>query len=52
MTNRPDKGPSHFLTMESIKADTKEVAKLLLNLKLDKATGPDSIPAFILKTTA
>ena len=26
VTNRPDKGPSPFLTMESIKVDTKEVA--------------------------
>ena len=38
--------------MPEIKIDWKGVHKLLKNLKTHKATGPDSIPAFILKAAA
>lgn len=38
--------------MGEIHVGEEGVKKLLRNLKTDKATGPDSIPAFILKTAA
>ena len=38
--------------MDPIDVQCKCVHKLLLDMKIHKATGPDSIPAFILKTTA
>ena len=38
--------------MDEIQVSEAGVRKLLRNLKIDKATGPDSIPAFILKTAA
>ena len=52
LANQPDKGRSPFQTMENIKVTEQGIIKLLLNLKTNKATGPDSIPAFILKTAA
>ena len=36
--------------MASIKFDWKGVHKLLKNLKPHKASGPDAVPSFILKT--
>ncbi|CAC5394262.1 unnamed protein product [Mytilus coruscus] len=46
-----DKGRSPYSTMKDIKISTNGVHKLLKNLKPHKATGPDSIPSFILKAT-
>ena len=48
----PSKGPSHHPTLDPIQMQCKGVHKLLKDLKIHKATGPDGIPAFILKTTA
>ena len=48
----PSKGDSPFPAMDKISVSEKGVRKLLLNLKVDKATGPDTIPAFILKSAA
>ena len=44
------KGPCS--TMEDFKLDNKRVHKLVKNLKAHKATGPNSIQSFILKTAA
>ena len=43
---------SNPTAMQNIKIDWKGVHKLLKNLKVHKATGPDEIPAYILKTAA
>jgi hypothetical protein len=51
-THMPDMGPSNTPTMPLIKVDWKGVHKLLINLRPHKATGPDSIPSFILKAAA
>lgn len=48
----PSMGDSPFPAMDDIHIDEGGVRKLLRNLKTDKATGPDSIPAFILKMAA
>ena len=48
----PDKGPSPHPEMPDIAVNWKGVPKLLKGLKSFKATGPDSIPAFILKAAA
>ena len=45
-------GESDIPTMQNIKIDWKGVHKLLKNLKVHKATGPDEIPAYILKTAS
>ena len=47
--NIPDKGPSPYASMEGITVTPNGVEKLLRNLKPDKATGPDMIPARLLK---
>ena len=52
MTNLPSKGPSLHPSMEKINVQSKGVHKLLLDIKTLKATGPDSIPAFVLKAGA
>ena len=52
LSNIPSKGDSPFPSMDEILISSNGVKKLLKNLKTDKATGPDSIPAFILKTAA
>jgi hypothetical protein len=52
LTSMPNKGPSPHQTMPNIKVHAQGIEKLLKNLKTDKATGPDSIPAYILKTAA
>ena len=51
-TNMPSKGPSPHPTMEKINVQSKGVHKLLSDLKTHKATGPDSIPAYVLKSAA
>ena len=51
-SNIPRKGPSQHPTMDSIRVYYKGVLKLLRDLKTHKATGPDELPAFILKTAA
>ena len=52
MTNFPSKGNSPFPQMPNIKISQAGVFKLLKNLDTSKATGPDSIPAYVLKTAA
>jgi hypothetical protein len=52
LNNCPNKGKGPYSTMEDIKINSKGVHKLLKNLKPHKATGPDSIPSFILKAAA
>ena len=52
MSNMPDKGESPFKEMKEIKISEKGVLKLLLDIKPNKATGPDEIPAAMLKTAA
>ena len=47
--NIPDKGPSPYASMEGITVTPNGVEKLLRDLKPDKATGPDMIPARLLK---
>ena len=48
----PDKGPNPYQDIHSIKVKWKGVHKCLKGLKPFKATGPDSIPSFILKAAA
>lgn len=48
----PDKGPSPYNRMKDVIINSNGVLKLLKNLNTHKATGPDSIPSFILKTAA
>ncbi len=48
----PDKGPSPHPTMDKIQFRTPGVAKLLRNLDVNKATGPDKIPIRVLKEAA
>ena len=52
MNNKPNKGQSPYTPMQNIKVTAKGIEKLLCNLKTNKATGPDQVPAFILKTAA
>ena len=49
-TNMPSKGPSPHPTMEKINVQSKGVHPS--DLKTHKATGPDSIPAYVLKSAA
>ena len=48
----PDKGPSQYPSMPNKEVNWKGVHKLLKGLKPFKVTGPDPIPAFILKAAA
>ena len=48
-SNIPSKGSSARASMDPIDVQCKGVHKLLLDLKIHKASGPDSIPAFILE---
>ena len=48
----PDKGQSPNPSMTNITVTCNGIFKLLKNLKSSKSTGPDSIPAFILKEAA
>ena len=52
LNSMPDKGPSPHPTMRPIKIRQKGVTLLLRGLRPFKATGPDDIPAFIIKNTA
>ena len=45
----PDKGPSPHPTMPDICISKEGIEKMLLNIKPDKAAGPDSLPATVLK---
>ncbi|KAK3094514.1 hypothetical protein FSP39_002723, partial [Pinctada imbricata] len=49
LTTLPDKGPSPYSEMPPITITLNGVIKLLQNLQPHKATGPDSIPARLLK---
>lgn len=48
----PDKGPSPYPSMMKIQVNSQGVVKLLRGLRPFKATGPDEIPAYILKNMA
>ena len=48
----PDKGPSPYQTMEDPFITEAGVLKLLQNIKVDKATGPDAIAARVMRETA
>ena len=48
-TNIPNKGPSPHPTMPKFEITHNGVYKLISNLKTKKATGPDNIPAILLK---
>ena len=48
----PSKGPSPFSAMRKIIVSPNGVTKLLRDLKPHKASGPDSIPTYILKVAA
>ena len=48
----PDKGPSPHCDMPAICVGVEGVYKILTNLQIHKATGPDNIPCRILKETA
>ncbi|XP_072016713.1 uncharacterized protein [Amphiura filiformis] len=51
-TTLPDLGPSPHPSMDRITVNIQGVIKLLQNLKPHKATGPDGIPARLLRETA
>ena len=51
-TNIPDMGQGNIELMPNIAVDWKGVHKLLMNFKTKKATCPEKIPAFILKSAA
>ena len=51
-TNMPDKGPSPYPSMMKIHVNNQGVVKLPRGLRPFKATGPDEIPAYILKNMA
>lgn len=46
----PDKGLSPFPAMNSISINPRGVHKLLSNLQLHKATGPDTVSARLLNS--
>ncbi|MCG8033368.1 MAG: reverse transcriptase family protein, partial [Candidatus Thiodiazotropha taylori] len=48
----PDLGPSHTPSVPPIKVNIKGVLKLLKDIKPHKASGPDNIPARLLKEAA
>ena len=48
----PDKGPSPYQAMEDSFITEAGVLKLLQNIKVDKATGPDAIAARVMQETA
>ena len=52
LSNISNTGESYIPTIQNIKIDWKGVHKLLKNLKVHKATDPDEIPAYIIKTAA
>lgn len=52
LSTLPDLGPSPYPTMSNITFHERGVLKLLKGRRPFKATGPDDIPAFILKHSA
>ena len=48
----PDLGPSPYPSMEDITITNQGIVKLLKNLNPHKATGPDGVPAKLLKVVA
>ena len=52
LQNFPDKGPSPYPDIDSITISTSGILKLLNNLNVNKATGPDCIGARTLKETS
>ena len=52
LSSMPVLGPSPFNSMPDIDFSTDGIEKLLTNLKSNKASGPDAIPARILKEAA
>ena len=52
VSNIPDTGESDIPAMQNTNIDWRGVHRLLKKLKVHKATGPDEIPAYILKTAA
>ena len=50
MSKFPDKGPSPFDAIGDIVVGKNGVLKQLKGLKVNKAGGPDEIPAIILNT--
>ena len=52
LTSIPNLGPSSVPDMPDIHITTAGVEKLLKNLKVNKASGPDNIPARVLKECA
>ena len=51
-TSLPDLGPSPHPSMDNIHIHAPGITKLLKNLKPHKASGPDGVPARLLKETA
>ena len=51
-SNLPDLGPSPYPPMDGITINSQGIVKLLKNLNPHKATGPDGIPARLLKEIA
>ena len=52
LSNLLHKGESPYPNMDNIEVSENGVFKLPQNLRPNKATGPDLVPAFILKTGA
>lgn len=52
LQNLPDLGTSPFPPMDNITVNERGIFKLLKGLRPFKATGPDEVPAFILKSAA
>jgi hypothetical protein len=48
----PDKGPSPHKDMPAISVGVERVYKILTNLQIHKATGPDNVSCRLLKETA
>ena len=51
-TTLPDLGPSPYSSMNNIRIKIPGITKLLRNLNPHKASGPDAVPARLLKETA
>ena len=49
---RPELDPAPYPNMQPITIHVNGIAKLLRNLKAHKATGPDQVPAKLLKEAA
>ena len=48
----PDKSPSPYQPMQNVSVNPNGIQKLLKDLRPYKATGPDGMPTFILRTAA